>query len=192
MQSESDDGRRVWTIGHWNLEVEAFLAPLREASIETVLDVRSLPGSRRSPQFDREEMDRWLRHAGLDYLHVADLGGRRRGQGVDPWVNAGWRNDSFHHYADYTLGEAFRAGLARLEAMASTRRVAVMCGEPVPWRCHRSIISDHLVTRGWTVVHLSTTGAPIVHELGRWGATPVVGDDATITYPDPTSADGRE
>jgi len=173
----------LWTIGHWNLAPEAFLAPLRATGIELLVDVRSLPGSRHSPQFNQEEMQRWLGDAAVDYAHLAELGGRRRALGVDRAVNAGWQNASFHHYADYALSDTYLDGIERLEDLACNRPSVIMCGEPVPWRCHRSLIADTLVVRGWNVVHLMAHAAPIRHELGRWGATPLVGNDGRVTYP---------
>lgn len=173
----------IWTVGHWNLEPAAFLRPLAAANIELLVDVRSLPGSRRSPQFNREEMATWLDEAGVSSLHLAELGGRRLAHRVDRSLNAGWQNTSFRNYADYTLGDDYAAGIERLVALARERRSVIMCGEPVPWRCHRSIIANTLTVRGWTVWHLLHGAAPIRHELGRWGATPVVDPDGRITYP---------
>lgn len=179
----SEQERSIWTIGHWNVEPDAFLAPLRSAGIRTVADVRSLPGSRRSPQFDQEAMSEWLAAAGVAYRHLGDLGGRRRHQGIDPERNAGWESESFRNYADYTLSDQFRDGLGELEALAQDQPTVVMCGEPMPWRCHRSLIATALVVRGWTVWHLLHGAAPIRHELGRWGAEPEVGPDGVVTYP---------
>lgn len=177
------DENRIFTIGHWNVSAERFLEPLVANDIETLVDVRSLPGSRRSPWFDQEQMRVWLPEADIAYVHARDLGGRRRAQDVDPDLNAGWHNDSFHRYADYTTTQDYSAGLGALEELARQDRTAIMCGEPVPWRCHRSIISDSLTVRGWSVIHLMHGAAPIAHSLGRWGATPVVDGVGRITYP---------
>ncbi len=173
----------IWTIGHWTCPRDVFLQPLDEAGIELVADVRSLPGSRRSPQFDREQMPTWLADDGIDYVHLAELGGRRRKQPVDPALNAGWENASFRNYADYTLSDEYRAGIDRLTGLARERRVAILCGEPMPWRCHRSVIANTLTAAGWQVWHLLTDGRPRLHEFGQWGATPDVADDGRITYP---------
>ncbi len=174
----------IWTIGHWTCPVELFLQPLLEAGIDLLADVRAQPGSRRSPQFSRDEMPGWLADAGIAYRHLPALAGRRPKQpDVDPDANAGWQNQSFKNYADYGLTPAYADGIAELTELATHQRVVIMCGEPMPWRCHRSLIATTLTARGWTVWHLSTTARPRRHELGAWGATPEVGPGGTVTYP---------
>ena len=176
--------REIWTIGHWTCPEPVFLQPLLEYDISLLADVRAQPGSRRNPQFGRDSMPRWLASAGIDYVHLPELGGRRPKQkNVDPSLNAGWRNASFKNYADYTLTPEFEAGLERLSGMAADRHVVVMCGEPMPWRCHRLLIANTLAARGWEVVHLMNDAKPKPHRLGQWGATPVVGDGGVVTYP---------
>ncbi|NLT29552.1 MAG: DUF488 domain-containing protein [Propionibacterium sp.] len=175
---------QVWTIGHWTCPEDVFVRTLRAAEIDLVVDVRSAPGSRRSPHFDADRMPSWLAAAGIEYRHLPELGGRRpRQREVPAEVNAGWQNTSFKNYADHTLTDEYARGLATLEALAEQQHVAIMCGEPMPWRCHRSLIATTLVVRGWTVWHLSTTAAPRRHEPGAWGAAPLVGEDGTVTYP---------
>ena len=174
----------IWTLGHWTSPVDAVLATLRSVEIDELVDVRKLPGSRRSPQFDAEEMTRWLGEAGIGYRRSAELTGRRPKQrDVDPQLNAGWQNTSFRNYADHTLSAEYEQGIEELEALAAEHHVAVMCGEPMPWRCHRLLISNTLVARGWEVVHLRVGSAPAVHELGAWGARPIVREDGTVIYP---------
>lgn len=174
----------IWTLGHWTSPVDAVLATLRSVEIDELVDVRKLPGSRRSPQFDAEEMTRWLGGAGIGYRRSAELTGRRPKQrDVDPQLNAGWQNTSFRNYADHTLSAEYEQGIEELEALAAESHVAVMCGEPMPWRCHRLLISNTLVARGWEVVHLRVGSAPAVHELGAWGARPIVREDGTVNYP---------
>lgn len=175
---------QIWTIGHWTCPVPDFLAPLDGAGIELLVDVRAHPGSRRNPQFGSDAMSGWLPEHGIDYRHLTALGGRRRRQdGIDPDINAGWQNSSFKNYADYTLTDEFRRGLDELVGLATSRRVAVMCGEPMPWRCHRLLIANTLTARGWTVRHLMTGGATRAHELGQWGATPAIDEDRHVSYP---------
>lgn len=175
--------RKLWTIGHWTCPEALVLDTLTSADIELVVDVRKMPGSRRSPQFDADEMPIWLERADIGYLHSAELGGRRPKQkDVDPMCNAGWENRSFKNYADYTLTPDFEAGLSQLTDLATDRHVAIMCGEPMPWRCHRLLIANTLTTRGWSVVHLINGAAPKPHVLGRWGAPPSV-SDGVVTYP---------
>lgn len=175
----------IFTLGHWTCPPELVLETLGAAEVDLVADVRKLPGSRRSPQFDEPTMADWLADGGIDYRHLTDLGGRRPKQReVDPTVNAGWRNTSFKNYADYTLTAGFETGLDRLLELAADHRVVLLCGEPMPWRCHRLLIANVLAARGRTVVHLRNGGAPMPHELGRWGAAPQV-VDGVVTYPAP-------
>lgn len=175
----------LWTIGHWTCPKPAFLHPLLHQDIELLVDVRAQPGSRRSPQFDADEMPQWLDEAGIGYLHSPEMGGRRGRQDADPGINAGWRNASFKNYADYTLTPAYRTGLERLQELARERRTVIMCGEPMPWRCHRLLIANSLVALGWTVWHLIGDVRPRRHELGQWGAQPSVGPDRQVSYPAP-------
>jgi uncharacterized protein (DUF488 family) len=176
----------LWTIGHWTCPEADFLRPLHAQRIDLLADVRAQPGSRRNPQFDRDEMPRWLADAGIDYVHLPELGGRRGRQDVDPKTNAGWRQPSFKNYADYSLGPDYRRGICRLVELADAHRVAVMCGEPMPWRCHRLLVANTLTARGWTVWHLFGDAVPRRHELGQWGAVPSVDGNAQVTYPPPS------
>lgn len=177
----------IWTIGHWTCPADVVLETLATAGIELLVDVRKMPGSRRSPQFDADEMLSWLEEAGVGYLHMTALSGRRPKQkDVDPTINAGWKNVSFKNYADYTLTPEYGAGVKDLMTLASTQHVAILCGEPMPWRCHRLLVSNSLSARGWSVTHLINGARPKKHVLGQWGATPVVGSNGALTYPDET------
>ena len=174
----------IWTIGHSTLSTEAFLALLHEHQINLLVDVRSFPGSRRYPQFGRETMKTWLADDGISYLHASDLGGRRnRNYLVDPAINAGWRLASFRNYADYTLGDTYEAGIVQLGIVAQSSRVAFMCSEVLPWRCHRSLIANTLVARNWAVHHIMSHGKLIEHKLGAWGPRPLVTGDR-VSYPE--------
>ncbi len=177
--------REIWTVGHWTCPEETFIGLLDAQHIGVLADVRAQPGSRRSPQFSRDAMREWLERAGIDYVYLDELGGRRRKQDVDPAANAGWHNASFRNYADYTLLPAYEHGIARLTGLAARDRVAVMCGEPMPWRCHRLLIANTLTARGWTVRHIMDAGEPRVHELGAWGAAPRADAHGRVTYPAP-------
>ena len=175
----------IWTVGHSTRSTEEFLALLHEHAIGSLVDVRSYPGSRRCPQFGRETMSTWLADTAIAYQHASDLGGRRNRQhDVDPARNAAWRNASFRNYADYTLGDAYEAGIVQLAAMAQTSRVAFMCSEALPWRCHRSLIANTLVARDWAVLHIMGVGKVIEHRLGAWGPTPLVAG-GRVTFPKP-------
>ncbi len=153
MAGMQGDERTIWTIGHSTREWEVFLGMLAEAAIEVLVDVRRFAGSRRNPQFSGEAMARALPEAGVDYRPVPDLGGRRRPSPDSP--NDAWRNDSFRGYADYMMTPQWQAARDGLEALASRRRVAMMCAEALWWQCHRGLISDDLKARGWTVLHLA-------------------------------------
>jgi hypothetical protein len=175
----------IWTIGHSTRSIEEFLALLHDHAISSLVDVRSYPGSRRCPQFGHETMITSLANDAITYRHARDLGGRRNRQhDVDPTINAAWQNASFRNYADYTLGDTYPVALANLAAMAQTSRVAFMCSEALPWKCHRSLIADSLVVRGWAVHHLMSVGKVIEHRLGQWGPEPFVAD-GRVTYPEP-------
>ncbi|MEO6020707.1 MAG: DUF488 domain-containing protein [Knoellia sp.] len=177
------DSPEMWTIGHWTCPIPDFLAPLDEHHIELLVDVRAHPGSRRNPQFGTDAMAEWMPDNGIDYTWMSELGGRRPRQDVDPEVNQGWQNVSFKNYADYTLTGAYRSAIEELTTIARTRRVAIMCGEPMPWRCHRLLIANTLTAQGWKVEHLSAGGAPRTHVLGQWGATPSADPHGQLTYP---------
>jgi len=99
-------------------------------------------------------------------------------------MNAAWRNASFRNYADYTIGDAYQAGIVQLAGVALTLPVAFMCSEALPWRCHRSLIANTLVARGWAVHHIMSVGKVIEHQLGAWGPEPLVAD-GRVTYPEP-------
>jgi uncharacterized protein (DUF488 family) len=173
---------RLWTFGHSTRTAEQTVQLLRHNGIDRVVDVRSVPGSRRCPWFGAEAMSGWLAEAGVEYSRIGELGGRRGRQPVEPEVNAGWSNDSFHRYADWTLSADFEHGLAELSQLADAR-TAIMCSEAVPWRCHRSLISSVLTARGWQVEHILDADSVLLHRLGQWGAEPDVHLDGTVTYP---------
>ncbi len=179
---------RLWTFGHSTRTADEAVELLRGTGIRRVIDVRSIPGSRRCPWFGESEMRRWLTDAGIDYRRIERLGGRRRKQQVDPDINGGWRHPSFHTYADWTLGEEFEEGLREL-ADAADAPAVVMCAEAVPWRCHRSLIATVLVLRGWRVDHILGPGKLVPHRPGQWGPQPVVRSDGHVVYP--RSADGH-
>ena len=170
----------VHTVGHSTRSLGELVAMLRAAGVSRLIDVRRIPRSRTNPQFDAGVLAAGLADAGIDYHHVAALGGRRtRGSGaVSP--NTGWRHPAFRAYADYAATPAFRDGLAALEALAHERPAAIMCAEAVWWRCHRRLIADYLIVRGWRVVHLMGAGRAAPASLTP-GALPLA--DGTIAYP---------
>jgi uncharacterized protein (DUF488 family) len=153
----------IRTVGHGTLEATALVELLRGAGVDAVVDVRRYPGSRRHSQFGSEAMAAWLGDAGITYEWLAALGGRRSMMPDSPHV--GLRNEQFRAYADHMATAEFAAGLADLEATASTRSAAVLCAESLWWRCHRRLLADHLVlVEGETVEHLFHDGHLVRHE----------------------------
>jgi uncharacterized protein (DUF488 family) len=151
----------VWTIGHSTREIDEFVQLLVSFSIGLLVDVRTYPGSRRYPHFNRENLRLSLTDQGIDYLHMPELGGRRKTRPDSQ--NVAWRNESFRGYADYMETHAFREGIDRLLELANQRRTAIMCAEAVWWRCHRSLIADHLKVAGVTVTHILGLGKSEEH-----------------------------
>jgi uncharacterized protein (DUF488 family) len=142
----------VWTVGHSTHTWEKFRELLRAHEIQVLVDVRSFPGSRRYPQFNREALSESLAKLGIEYKHEPRLGGRRTPRADSH--NTAWRNASFRGYADYMESEQFKAGVDELLEVAAKARTAVMCAEAVWWRCHRSLIADYLKAAGYTVIHI--------------------------------------
>jgi uncharacterized protein (DUF488 family) len=153
----------LWTIGHSTRPLEEFVEALRSFDIKVLVDVRSFPGSRRYPHFNREQLSASLPAAGIEYQHFRELGGRRRSK-TDS-LNMAWRNKMFRGYADYMETDEFRDGVARLLSVARTGRTAIMCAEAVWWRCHRSLIADYLKARGVEVIHIMAAGKSEVHRF---------------------------
>ena len=157
------------------------MALLAEAGVDLLADVRSIPRSRTNPQFNREVLPESLSGARIGYRYLPTLGGRRhRPRGAAPSANGYWQNDSFRSYADYAATEPFRAGLDELCGLAERHRCAIMCAEAVWWRCHRRIIADYLLERGFPVRHIlgtnhidPATPTPGVQALGN----------GTLVYP---------
>jgi uncharacterized protein (DUF488 family) len=147
-----EEGRQVWTIGHSTRSAEEFQEILAAHQIEALIDVRSFPGSRRYPQFNKQQLATTLPESGIAYFHLPELGGRR--QTRKDSRNTAWKNQSFRGYADYMETKEFQQGIERLMEISDAKRTAVMCAEGVWWRCHRSLISDFLKARGVEVVHI--------------------------------------
>lgn len=167
----------ILTVGHSTRAFDDLVALLRHHGVELVADVRRYPGSRRHPQFQRAALERSLAEHGIAYRHLPELGGRRRPRPDSP--NQGWRNASFRGYADHMQTVEFRTGLAVLLELAAHHRVAIMCAEAVPWRCHRSLIADALLVRGAGAAHIVDAGQPAPHQLTRFACV----EDDRLTYP---------
>jgi uncharacterized protein (DUF488 family) len=156
-----NEGVRVWTVGHSTRGPEEFIALIAAYGIGAVADVRRFPGSRKYPHFSREQLSDSLASASVEYLHVPELGGRRRPR-PDSQNNA-WRSESFRGYADHMETEEFRAGVERLLELAGRKKAAVMCSEAVWWRCHRALIADFLKVRGVEVEHILSMEKSAAH-----------------------------
>ncbi len=158
--------RLVFTIGHSTRTRKDFLEMLRAHRVRELVDVRTIPRSRHNPQFNSGELARALRRAGIRYEHMADLGGLRRARPDS--VNMAWRNASFRGFADYMQTPEFRSAIDRLARLARQRRVAVMCAEAVPWRCHRSLIGDALLVRHFAVEDIESVTRTRPHRQTPW------------------------
>ena len=151
----------IWTVGHSTRSAEEFKEILLAHQIKVLIDVRSFPGSRRYPHFNKPELSRQLDSIGLLYLHLPALGGRRRP--LPDSKNTAWKNSSFRAYADHMESADFREGIETLLEVAQTKRTAVMCAEALWWRCHRSLIADFLKTRGDEVIHILDARKTEIH-----------------------------
>jgi uncharacterized protein (DUF488 family) len=162
----------IFTLGHSTLPIEAFLALLQAYGIERLVDIRTIPRSRHNPQFNDTALASSLKARHLQYMHLKALGGLRRPRKDSP--NTGWRNGGFRGFADYMQTEEFRDALAALIRTSRENRVAIMCAEAVPWRCHRSLVADALIVRGVPVVEILSESSYRMHELThsrRWRAS---------------------
>ncbi|MDE3067750.1 MAG: DUF488 domain-containing protein [Verrucomicrobiota bacterium] len=167
----------VLTVGHSTRPIEEFLLLLQAHGVTCVVDVRTIPRSRHNPQFNADTLPASLGKEGIGYRHMMDLGGLRHATAAS--VNLGWRNASFRGFADYMQTPEFGGALEKLIKLAGRRRVALMCAEAVPWRCHRSLIADALLTRGIPVEHIMSPTRRQVHALTPFAK--VRGN--RITYP---------
>lgn len=167
----------MWTVGHSTRSAEELLALLAGHGIVRLVDVRTLPRSRRNPQFNQEALQATLEGAGIAYVHMPGLGGLRSPRPDS--TNLAWRNPGFRGYADYMQTPEFAKNLAALVELAGRGRAAVMCAEAVPWRCHRSLLADALTVRGVRVEHIIGPGRAEPHALTSWAHV----EGTTVTYP---------
>lgn len=171
------DPLTIFTIGHSTRELAAFIKLLLAHGVKQLVDVRTIPRSLRNPQYNADTLPRALEAAGIRYVHLAALGGLRHARRDS--INKGWRNASFRGFADYMQQPEFQKGVDRLVKLARARPTAIMCAEAVPWRCHRFLISDALVTRGAHVEHIMSESKAQPHSLIPFARI----DKGQITYP---------
>lgn len=166
----------IYTIGHSTRGIEEFIALIERSRVDRLIDVRAFPGSRRYPHFNRDALANTLPEHGIEYRHQPSLGGRRRPRpGAPP---SAWRNEGFRGYADYMRTAEFHRALDELMTLAAERRTVIMCSEAVPWRCHRSLISDALYARDVTVEHILDSGTS-PHALTSFAVV----NDGEVSYP---------
>lgn len=142
----------LWTIGHSNYSIEKFIGLLQSFKIEVLVDVRSLPGSKKFPHFNKENLSETLAAENIQYVHLLKLGGRRKVNKNSK--NIAWKHSAFRSFADYMETEEFKEGIDELIKIAEKNRTAIMCAEVLWWRCHRSLISDYMKLNGWKVIHI--------------------------------------
>lgn len=142
----------IYTIGHSTRPLEEFVKMLKSFNIQVLADIRSYPGSKRFPQYNKESLVQTLPQQGISYKHLPGLGGRRKARKDSK--NIAWKNEAFRGYADYMESADFKKEIAGLEEIALKQLTAYMCSEAVWWRCHRSLVSDFLKYQGWTVIHI--------------------------------------
>lgn len=155
--------KQIYTVGHSTQQIEDFINLLKEYEIEMLVDVRTIPGSRHNPQFNKEDLELALNESRIQYQHISKLGGLRHT--TKSSINLGWHNLSFRGFADYMQTPSFWQGIEELEQIGKKYRTAIMCAEALPWRCHRSLIADALTIRKWKVFHIMSKAHAHMHEL---------------------------
>lgn len=177
----------IHTVGHSTRPIDEFVEMLRAHGVEQLVDIRTVPKSRHNQQFAQDALSASLTGAGIAYVYLKDLGGLRPKQADS--INAGWRNQSFRNYADYMQTGAFADAVEHLIELAEEAPTAIMCAEAVPWRCHRSLVGDALLVRGFEVVDIMSPTSAKPHTLTSFARV----DGTTITYPeDPETSETTE
>jgi uncharacterized protein (DUF488 family) len=176
-QSTSSISLVIMTIGHSTRSAEEFIRLLKAHDVQRLVDVRTVPRSRHNPQFNRDQLSASLHSARLHYTYMPGLGGFRHAR-LDS-LNTGWQNASFRGFADYMQTPEFKDSLDALVELAKRERIAIMCAEAVPWRCHRSLIADALLARGLEVREITSATCTRLHTLTPWGQV----NGNQVTYP---------
>jgi len=180
LKTETDVRKKsfvIYSVGHGIKSIEDFISLLRTHKIQRVVDVRTIPRSRHNPQFNKETLPKNLKKVRIGYVHIKGLGGLRYAKKDS--VNMAWRNTSFRGFADYMQTEDFIKNIERLIRLAKQKKIAIMCAESVPWRCHRSLIADALLVRGVQVKHIMSQQSCKDHVLTPW----IKVHNLQITYP---------
>lgn len=176
---------KLYTIGHSTRAIEEFLNILQAFHVQLVVDVRTVPKSRRNPQFGEDQLADSLKHSNIDYKQIKKLGGLQHAS--QDSINTGWHNMSFRGYADYMATTSFKEGLQQIKELAENHVAVILCAEAVPWRCHRSLIADALTLQGWEVLHIHNQTTAKVHQL-----TPFLKvQNGEITYPAPEQEESQ-
>ena len=174
---------RILTIGHSTRPIGEFIRLLRAHRVERLVDIRTVPESRHNPQFGRAPLATALRSTGIEYTHLAGLGGLRQPRRDS--VNSGWRNTGFRGYAHYMQTADFERSLEQCIDLAKDGQIALMCAEAVPWRCHRSLVADALLVRGLAVCEIASAVRARPHAVTPWASV----DGVKITYPAAPASD---
>ena len=167
----------ILTVGHSTHPIGEFLALIEAHGVQQIVDIRTIPKSRRNPQFNSDELAQSLSRHGIEYIHLPALGGLRHPRHDS--MNTAWRNDSFRGYADYMQTPEFGGGVRELIGLAESRATAIMCAESVPWRCHRSLVADALTARGVAVEHIMSKTSRKPHSYTPFARI----DGEQVTYP---------
>lgn len=155
------EGPLIWTIGHSTRTIDEFFALLQGQDIQLLVDIRTYPGSRRYPHFNKENLSAFLTSRNIHYRHMPGLGGRRKPDKNS--INIAWRHPSFRGYADHMQTKEFKREIEALEQEALHEKTAYMCSEAPWWKCHRALVSDYLKVKGWKVLHIMEKGKLIEH-----------------------------
>lgn len=167
----------IFTIGHSTRPIDEFIDLLTSHDITQLVDIRTIPKSRHNPQFGQESLEKSLEYAGIGYVYMKALGGLRSSSKDS--INDAWRNKSFRNYADYMQTDAFAEGIVELIDLAEKKPTAIMCAEAVPWRCHRSLVSDALLVRGIESCEIISSSSERPHKMTSFAVV----DGTSITYP---------
>lgn len=176
--STNNEGLVVFTIGHSTRSLDELVELLKAHDIQEVVDIRTLPGSKHNPQFNKEELSAFLKKHKIDYVHMKSLGGLRKPNKDS--VNTGWKASSFRGFADYMQTPKFQSEIESLIEIAKNKRIALMCAEAVPWRCHRNLIADALVVRNVGVKHIISASDAREHRMTSFARV----ENNSLTYPE--------